>query len=102
MLAYVFWHRPHQHIDSKAYESAMIRFQAELMRRPPPGLIGAWSHHIDAVPWLGDQPGYMSNQGVPPGTKSIGAADYVLGSTGGEQQVWGDRSWMALLFAPLS
>ena len=58
MLAYVFWHRPHQHIDSKAYESAMMRFQAELMRHPPPGLIGAWSHRIDAVPWLGDQPGY--------------------------------------------
>ena len=51
---------------------------------------------------LGDQPGYMSNQGVPPGTNSAGAADYVLGSTGGEQQALGDRSWMALLFGPLS
>ena len=58
MLAYVFWHRPHERTDSKTYEAAIMRFQAELMRRPPPGLIGAWSHRIDAVPWLGDQPGY--------------------------------------------
>jgi hypothetical protein len=58
MLAYVFWHRPHAGVDPADYERAMMRFQAELTRRPPPGLIGAWSHRIDAVPWLGDQPGY--------------------------------------------
>jgi len=58
MLAYVFWHRPHPGVDPAGYEGAMLHFQAELTRRPPPGLIGAWSHRIDAVPWLGDQPGY--------------------------------------------
>lgn len=58
MLAYVFWHRPHPHVERQRYEAAIVRFQAELTRRPPPGLIGAWSHRIDAVPWLGDQAGY--------------------------------------------
>jgi hypothetical protein len=58
MLAYVFWHRPHPEVDRAGYEGAMLRFQATLTRRPSPGLIDAWSHRIDAVPWLGDQPGY--------------------------------------------
>jgi phospholipid/cholesterol/gamma-HCH transport system substrate-binding protein len=47
---------------------------------------------------LGDAAGYMSNAGVPPGTNS----SYLLGSTGGEQRSLGDRSWMWLLFGPLS
>lgn len=47
---------------------------------------------------LGDAPGYMSDAGVPPGTNS----NYLLGSTGGEQRSLGDRSWMWLLFGPLS
>ena len=46
---------------------------------------------------LGDQPGYMNNSGVAPGRNS-----YLLGSTGGEQHALGDRSWMWLLFGPLS
>ena len=58
MLAYVFWHRPYQKVDRVSYETAILRFQAALNRRPPPGLIGACSHRIEAVPWLGNQPGY--------------------------------------------
>jgi hypothetical protein len=58
MLAYVFWHRPHQQVERSAYEAAIVRFQTALTRQPPPGLISAWSHRIEAVPWLGDQPGY--------------------------------------------
>jgi hypothetical protein len=58
MLAYVFWHRPYPHIDGKTYEDAITRFQRDLSRYPPPGLISAASFRIEAVPWLGDQPGY--------------------------------------------
>jgi hypothetical protein len=64
MLAYIFWHRPSlqieqsPRIEQKAYEDAVERFQSDLAGHPPPGLIGAWSHRIDPVPWLGGQPGY--------------------------------------------
>jgi hypothetical protein len=52
MLAYVFWHRPNPQIEQKAYEASIVRFQADLTRDPPPGLIGASSFAISAVPWL--------------------------------------------------
>ena len=80
---------------------------------------------------LGDEPGYMSNAGLPHGGgsgSSASASDsgsgsasapaatfavdrwfsapdgsrYLLGSTGGQQRVLGDRSWMWLLFGPMS
>jgi hypothetical protein len=70
---------------------------------------------------LGDKPGYMNNSGLPGGGGSAGVepggtgaasfgqsfatADghrYVLASTGGEQRLLGDRSWMWLLFGPMS
>jgi hypothetical protein len=58
MLAYIFWHRPYPQIEQKAYEDSIMRFQGELARQPPPGLIGASSFAISAVPWLGGQGGY--------------------------------------------
>jgi hypothetical protein len=58
MLAYIFWHRGNPRIERQAYEKATIRFQRDLLQRPSPGLIGAASFRIEAVPWLGDQPGY--------------------------------------------
>lgn len=58
MLAYVFWHRPFAHVDRKAYESALARFQSDLPRHQPPGLIVARSFRIGPVPWLSDMPGY--------------------------------------------
>jgi hypothetical protein len=58
MLAYVFWHRPQPGIDGRQYEDAIVRFQDDLSRQPPPGFIAAASFRIDPVPWLGDQPGY--------------------------------------------
>src|SRR5262245_2819527 len=58
MLAYVFWHRPSPAIERAAYEEGMRRFQAALLQRPSPGLTGARSWRIAAVPWLDDQPGY--------------------------------------------
>jgi phospholipid/cholesterol/gamma-HCH transport system substrate-binding protein len=45
---------------------------------------------------LGDRPGYMRN------THTRGGTSYELGSTGGQQQVLGDLSWLSLLFGPLS
>ncbi|MDQ1706078.1 MAG: phospholipid/cholesterol/gamma-HCH transport system substrate-binding protein [Frankiaceae bacterium] len=74
---------------------------------------------------LGDEPSYRQNKGLPGGggssgvgTARVGAtsigtglgqlfsvpdgSSYVLGSTGGEQRVLGDRSWMWLLFGPMS
>jgi hypothetical protein len=58
MLAYIFWHRPQPHVDTTLYEDALMRFQATLARNPPPGFIAAGSFRIEAVPWLGDRPGY--------------------------------------------
>jgi hypothetical protein len=58
MLAYIFWHRPYSHVDRDAYESALMRFQADLADAPPPGMIGAASYRIEPVPWLSDLPGY--------------------------------------------
>jgi hypothetical protein len=58
MLAYVFWHRPYAHIDRSRYEEAILRFQTDLTRQPPPGFIAAASFAIEAVPWLDDKPGY--------------------------------------------
>jgi len=58
MLAYVFWHRPSPRVERPAYEEKMRRFQQSLLKHPSPGLTGAWSWRIDAVPWLGDHAGY--------------------------------------------
>ena len=58
MLAYVFWHRPYPNIDGKRYEDAIMRFQKDLSKQPPPGFISAALFHIGPVPWLGGQPGY--------------------------------------------
>ncbi|MBV9293145.1 MAG: hypothetical protein JO222_11900, partial [Frankiales bacterium] len=63
---------------------------------------------------LGNEPSYRNNSGLPGGhsaTTSAGlgesftapdGAHYLLGSTGGELRVLGDRSWMWLLFGPMS
>jgi len=65
---------------------------------------------------LGDDPSYRHNRGLPHNGGSatsrtsepdrwFSAPDgrsYLLGSTGGQQRVLGDRSWMWLLFGPLS
>jgi hypothetical protein len=58
MLAYVFWHRPYAHVDHKAYEDALLRFQSDLAVQPPPGLIAATSFRIEPVPWLSNAAGY--------------------------------------------
>ena len=54
----MFWHRPYPQVETTAYEQSIVRFQADLTREPPPGLIGASSFAIGAVPWLGGRGGY--------------------------------------------
>lgn len=63
---------------------------------------------------LGDDPAYMNNAGLPKGPGAafgtIGMSrlpgeentQYLLASTGGQQRVLGDRSWMWLLFGPMA
>lgn len=64
---------------------------------------------------LGDKRGYRTNRGLPRGAaagvgwtgsgQAFSAPDgrrFLLASTGGEQRVLGDRSWMWLLFGPMS
>ncbi len=58
MLAYIFWHRPHPHIDRARYETAVVRFQNDLAAAKPPGFVGAASFQIEPVAWLGGLPGY--------------------------------------------
>src|SRR5262249_43025346 len=58
MLAYIFWHRSHPHVEHAAYETAITRFQQALSRHPSPGLMSGTSYRIEPVPWLGDQGGY--------------------------------------------
>lgn len=58
MLAYVFWHRSYPQVEPATYENSIMRFQEALSRNPSPGLDGAASWRIEAVPWLGDQGGY--------------------------------------------
>jgi hypothetical protein len=58
VLAYVFWHRPGDDSDRAAYEKSLLGFQAALSKAAPPGLVAAASFAIEAVPWLGDRPGY--------------------------------------------
>lgn len=48
---------------------------------------------------LGDRPGYMNNSGLPGGGGA--RATYELGSAGEAQQLFGDGSWLSLVFGPL-
>jgi len=58
MLAYIFWHAPFAGADPRAYDAALLAFQADLAAAPPPGLTSCTTYRIAAVPWLGDRPGY--------------------------------------------
>jgi len=58
MLAYIFWHRPFSQVARERYEEAIVRFQSDLARQPPPGFVTAASYSIEPVPWLGNQAGY--------------------------------------------
>jgi len=52
MLAYVFWHRPHDGSALEAYEQAQIAFHRSLARTPPVGLCGSAVFRVAELPWL--------------------------------------------------
>jgi len=50
-LGYVFWHKPHRGISSRAYERRLLGFQGSLRARPPDGLVDVLSFREGALPW---------------------------------------------------
>jgi len=58
MLAYVFCIDRGRTSTRAGYEDAASVSKEALSRHASPGLVGVSSWRIEAVPWLGDQPGY--------------------------------------------
>jgi hypothetical protein len=52
VLAYVFWHRPHEPAETEAYEQAQVSFHRSLARTPPVGLCGSAVFRVAELPWL--------------------------------------------------
>ena len=51
MLAYVFWHWPHERIAVGDYEARLADFHRALAENPPPGFGGSWSYGIAGAGW---------------------------------------------------
>jgi hypothetical protein len=58
MTAYVFWHRPFTNIGQVAYETALIAFHGDLVKRTCDGFQGSATYRISDTPWLDGLPGY--------------------------------------------
>jgi hypothetical protein len=58
MLAYLFWHVPIAKFSPREYETALLDFQRDLVRAPPPGLASCAAYRISEVPWLNRRNGY--------------------------------------------
>jgi hypothetical protein len=52
MIAYVFWHAPLADVSPQQYGIALLDFQKDLVREPPPGLVSCATYQISEVPWL--------------------------------------------------
>jgi hypothetical protein len=52
VLAYLFWHRPHDPSAIEPYEQAQICFHRSLARSPPVGLRGSAVFRVADLPWL--------------------------------------------------
>jgi hypothetical protein len=52
VLAYLFWHRPHEGCDVAAYEQALLAFHRSLHRAPPVGLGGSAVFRVAQLPFL--------------------------------------------------
>jgi hypothetical protein len=52
VLAYLFWHRPHDPTAREAYEHAQVCFHRSLAHRPPVGLCGSAVFRVAELPWL--------------------------------------------------
>jgi hypothetical protein len=51
VLAYLFWHRPHEPAAVEDYEQAQVAFHRSLARRPPVGLCGSAVFRVAEPPW---------------------------------------------------
>ncbi|MCW3069746.1 MAG: hypothetical protein JWL67_2371 [Solirubrobacterales bacterium] len=51
MLAYLFWHRPHDPAAVEDYEQAQVSFHRSLARKPPVGLCGSAVFRVAELPW---------------------------------------------------
>lgn len=52
MLAYVFWHRPHDPSAVDAYEQALLAFHRSLARSLPVGTRASATYRVAELPWL--------------------------------------------------
>ncbi len=52
MLAYVFWHRPHDPNAADVYEQALLAFHRSLAHAPPVGLRASAVFRVAELPWL--------------------------------------------------
>jgi hypothetical protein len=51
VLAYLFWHRPHDPSAVEDYEQAHLAFHRSLARRSPVGLCGSAVFRVPELPW---------------------------------------------------
>ena len=51
MLAYLFWHEPHEDVDEGAYVERLQAFHRALAAAPPPSFLRSWSVRLAAAPW---------------------------------------------------
>jgi hypothetical protein len=51
VLAYVFWHRPHDGVATDAYEHAQLSFHRSLAHSRPSGLRCSALFKVDEIPW---------------------------------------------------
>jgi hypothetical protein len=63
LLAYLFWHRPAEDVDTDSYERALAAFHRSLAHTPPVGLHGSRTFRVAELPWIpaagdGSQSGY--------------------------------------------
>ena len=58
MLAYVFWHLPAANVDVADYEARLAVFHAALRAEHTSGVELTATVALDAIPWLGGDPGY--------------------------------------------
>jgi hypothetical protein len=72
VLAYLFWHRPHDADATEAYERALLAFHRSLAHVPPVGLLGSVALRVAQLPW---QPPGFTEPGLP-GAESGGYEDW--------------------------
>ncbi len=58
MRTFLFWHRPLAETPPADYERALLAYHQSLDGMVSPGFVGSATARLDAVPWLGGEPGY--------------------------------------------